>query len=155
MAIKQTGIYGFVFPNRKEYWGQSINVDKRVRTHFSRSSKKDNIKYIVDNAIRKYGKENIQIYIFYCQEEYLDYAETEMIKRRNSICPSGYNLDSGGKVNRHPSIETKNKLSFAKKGKPSKRGWHHTTETKAKLSSLLMDLYTLIPKYYLLRLEKN
>lgn len=85
-------------------------------------------------------------FIFYVPENFLDYFETEMIKRLFSV-EKGYNLDSGGHANKHLSEETKNKISMAgkgrvawnkgkrglqvawNKGKSHVSGWHHSKET--------------------------
>lgn len=121
------GIYCLRFPNGKEYWGQSINVNERVREHFYPWYKNTP----VGNAIKKYGKEAVESHVFYLPEEWLDDFEREMIARRKSIAPSGYNLDSGGNENKHHCQITKEKMAKAQRGRLRKKA---SEETKAKMS---------------------
>jgi len=104
-------IYILTFPNGKQYVGQTINLKQRFYSY--RSNKKTN----EHNAIRKYGWNNIDRIEMKCSEKYLDWQEIEAIKNYNTLYPNGYNLETGGHINKHLSNETKRKLSESKKGK--------------------------------------
>ncbi|MCQ9208299.1 MAG: NUMOD3 domain-containing DNA-binding protein [Omnitrophica bacterium] len=103
--------------NGKLYVGQSTNLKRRVRRHGYRSTR--NNKSVIDRAVNKHGWDNFKQYIYYVPEEFLDYFETEMIKRLNSLLPNGYNLKTGGANGRH-SEETCRKMSEERKGKKHK-----------------------------------
>jgi group I intron endonuclease len=80
----------------KIYVGQTTKLRKRIGAHKRQTSK---VAY-VDRAINKYGWDNFQEYIFYVPESELDYFETEMIKRLDSLIGNnGYNIDLGGRKN--------------------------------------------------------
>jgi len=116
--------------NGKVYVGQTTqSVEKRLKCHM-RS------KYYIGKALRKYSIDNFKQYV-YCgiPESLLDFCESAMIKRLNSISPNGYNLESGGHKNKHLSAATKRKISVAKKGKKGYwQGKHFSKEHKKKLS---------------------
>lgn len=87
-----------------------MSAEHRVTKHLRKNS-------IIGKALRKYGVENFNQYIFEgIQEDTLDFVESEMISRLNSISPNGYNLDSGGNKNKHITEDTKRKMSLSKKG---------------------------------------
>lgn len=69
-----------------------------------------------------------------CSEKYLDWIETEWITFLNCLAPRGYNLDSGGKGNKHLSEITKQKISNSLKGH---RGRQTSKETRKKISNSL------------------
>jgi group I intron endonuclease len=100
--------------NKKCYVGQTVkSFKKRLCRHIGS-------KYPIGNAIKKYGIENFKKYVYYgIPEELLDYFEVELIKRLNSLSPSGYNLTTGGNKNKHYSEETKKKLSELNSGEKS------------------------------------
>lgn len=138
-------IYIYIFDNGLKYVGQTKQeLIKRHRGHLADNS-------FVDNALRthEYILEILEI----VKEEDLDAKEQEYIKKFNTIKPNGYNLDSGGRVNRNPTKETRLKQSNAHKGKiPWNKGkpfpqasermkgntlWKgrvHTEESKRKIS---------------------
>jgi group I intron endonuclease len=120
--------------NGKIYVGQSrVNVERRSG-HPNR-----NKKHPIDLAIRKYGIDNFERFIFYIPEELLDDFERAMIKNLHSLSPCGYNLETGGCKNKHTCEETKRKISEALRGKPGHwLGRKHSEETKRKMSRALM-----------------
>jgi group I intron endonuclease len=91
-------IYIFTFPNNKQYVGQSINLANRYKTH------KNGKEQVVDRAIKKYGWNNVLKDEIECPEEFLDEVETTWIKNFNTLSPNGYNFETGGNKNKHPSI---------------------------------------------------
>ena len=114
---------------------------------------------LISRSIGKYGWENFKQYIYNIPEMLLDYFEIEMIKKTNSLFPSGYNLEKGGRGGRpcdatrkkisasnmgrvspmkgkKTSNETKKKQSDSSKGKVTWiKGKKHSEETKAKISA--------------------
>lgn len=99
--------------NNKSYVGQTIRrFVKRLLQHL-RSNRS-----FIDRSISKNGIENFEQYVFSgIPEMLLDYFESELIQRLNSLHPNGYNLTSGGNSNKHLSEELKRKLSESNKGK--------------------------------------
>lgn len=103
-------------------------------------------------AIKKYGWNNFDhIIIAKCSEEFADQIEQHYIKIYDSVT-NGYNIESGGHIEKTISQETRQKMSLAHKGKivseetklkislghkgkPNGRlGTHHSKETKLKMS---------------------
>ena len=77
--------------NDKCYVGQTIHpVEKRLREH------SHNKKSLLGRAIRKYGINNFAIATFEnIREEWIDWAEQEMIINKKSLVPNGYNIHAG------------------------------------------------------------
>ena len=92
------GIYRITKKDTKQmYIGQSKNIERRMREHFSYSC---SYSYI-DNSIRKHGPEDYQIDILATFDEYnkdvLDDAEQYFIAAYNTYeNPKHYNLTPGG-----------------------------------------------------------
>jgi len=99
----------------KEGTGTGLqNIKKRLSQHKSDSNR---FNYVISRAIKKYGLDNFNIYVFECDECDLDYFERGFIKQMNSLVPNGYNLTTGGNKKKHLSDETKNKIVLSKTGK--------------------------------------
>ena len=117
--------------NNKSYIGQTINVDKRKKSHFYLSSVDDdkkNISYI-HRSIRKYGEENfIFDVIDECDSNMVDDLENYFILTLDTLAPHGYNLINSSKQYRIVSLETRRKLQLKNIGKKS------SEETKRKIS---------------------
>jgi group I intron endonuclease len=139
-------IYIFTFPNEKQYVGQTGNLKVRYLRH------RNGHKALVDRAIQKYGWDNIQKTDISCSEEYLDWQEREAIKLYGTQHPDGYNLESGGNLNKHHSEATKQKMSKTRKGKSIllsdearkrrseiRKGKHHSDEARKKMSESHKD----------------
>jgi group I intron endonuclease len=90
----------------KCYIGQTIQkVYNRLRDHRKAKS-------YIGNALRMYGEENFErIIIENVPDDELDELEKKKIIEYNSLVPNGYNLDSGGNLNKHHHEETKKKMS--------------------------------------------
>lgn len=117
--------------NNMSYVGQTVNLKQRLKGH--RLGKKQ----LIDKAIQKHGWENFSVEVL--EEnipiDMLDEREIFWIAENNCIVPNGYNLDSGGGVNRIISDETRAKLSASRTGEKNHFfGKHHTPETKKKIS---------------------
>lgn len=93
---------------------------KRWKTHVyeATSDKKDHCS-VLNNAIRKYGKEDFIVELLCeCQtNEEMDEKERHFISECNSLVPNGYNLEKGGRKNRVFSKETRQRMSEAQKGR--------------------------------------
>ena len=123
---KKFCVYEHLFPNGKRYIGIT---SKKPNARWENGSGYDNNKqYVMANAIKKYGWENIQHNILYTNltEEEAKEKEIELIKKFNTYIHSensmGYNMTLGGegRLGAIPSEETRKKMSKAKKGKNGK-----------------------------------
>lgn len=84
--------------NGKTYIGQSVNIEKRFKTHKTNAFNKKNKEYnkLLYRAFRKYGIENFIFEIIEeCPKEMLNEKESHYIKLYNSNI-NGYNLTNGG-----------------------------------------------------------
>jgi group I intron endonuclease len=130
----------------KKYIGQSIqdDIEKRWRGH-RRNINTDYCPCLY-SAFRKYGIEHFIFRIIcICFDDSCDELERYYISRYNTIAPNGYNLDSGGTVNKMIHAETKEKIRNAHLGKKhsesrkqknreSHIGYRHTEISKEKMS---------------------
>ncbi len=121
-------IYNFIFPNDKIYVGQTLNFKGRVSAH-KNAAKQGTYNTPLYNAIRKYGWENIDKEILvYCLPEDADELERLYINKFNTLDHKyGYNLDSGGVLNKTHSKSTRAKISQANKNKSA-----HTFRTQSR-----------------------
>ena len=120
MMNKQCGVYEiFNMVNGKSYVGQSTNITQRLSKHKSelRHNKHQNLH--LQNAWNKYGEHSFLFNILeYCNIDELDDIERYYINIWNLTNNQyGYNVESGGNLNKTLSTETKRKLSEAHKGK--------------------------------------
>lgn len=106
-------IYKLISPSNKSYIGVSKNPKKRFKGHSIHLSS------YIGKAIRKYGKGNFKLEILDNAEEYSEayLLEQKYIKKFNTICPNGYNLDSGGQGGREVSEKTRKKMCKAQEGR--------------------------------------
>lgn len=116
--LKSNVVYKITFPNGKVYIGQTVQkLKNRLRSHCNRAFniKDSQFNCYKSNAIRKYM--TFEVEVLYQGDE-LDYNEIYYIKEYNSSNKDfGYNLDSGGNLNKQHSEETKQKISEAHKGR--------------------------------------
>ena len=122
--------------NKKKYVGQSIDINRRLKNHFSSSNKT-----LLGHSIVKYGKNNFSIEIIETEKHLLDEVEKQKINELDCIHPNGYNMLPGGKPyetlgthlnkGRKCSEETKQKLRIINLGKK------HSDETKQKQSEIM------------------
>lgn len=134
--------------NNKKYIGQSIDIYRRWTNHKSDLNSGRHGNTHLQAAWDKYGSNNFEFKIIEeCLEQMLDEREVYYINKydcMNNNC--GYNLESGGNLNKHPSIETRKKMSESHIGKqvgensPS-WGKPKTAETKKKISEAKIGKY--------------
>lgn len=97
--------------NTKVYIGQSLNTEKRFKTHCKKN--KDNS--LIDKAIQKHGREHFWYEILESQIENYNEREKYWIKYYNSLTPFGYNILEGGEEpprysgDKHPSTKISDK----------------------------------------------
>lgn len=148
--MKLYTVYKHTAPNGKVYIGITARTVKE-RWH-NGSGYAHSIHF--DNAIKKYGWENIKHEILFenLTQEEAEQKEVELIKKYKATDRRyGYNSDSGGNVNKHHSEETKKKISQAhigmkydenfrkkmselKKGNKNNLGRKKTEEERRKIS---------------------
>lgn len=130
--------------NKKKYIGQTILLSsnglkrgsqKRMYEHIREAS--NNIKgcTALNNAIRKYGSTNFNIEtLLICDRNMLDYYEEKFILLYNTLAPSGYNIQTGGREGKHCN-ESKERMSLSKMGdKNPNYGKERDIKTKIKIS---------------------
>ena len=111
-------IYRFKFPNDKFYVGQTINLKSRMANH-KKVAKEKIYNTPLYNAIRKYGWENLEIEILLkCNVQDVDELERLYIAKLKTLDREfGYNLDTGGVLNKKHSSSTRTKISNTNKNK--------------------------------------
>lgn len=136
-------LYALLFPNEKHYVGQTIDLKARMYNHKKKASS-GKYKTPVYNAIRKYGWENIKLVkLVRCKVEDVDELERLYITRFKTLERAyGYNLDTGGVLNKNHSHSTRVKISKANRSKSV-----HTFRTRTKriakytLDGILVAVY--------------
>lgn len=89
--------------NGKEYVGQSINIERRIKDHFLKALNINDCSYntAIHQAIRKYGAENFDWKIVEeCSVDDIDDKERYYIQYFNTLAPNGYNILPGGQKHR-------------------------------------------------------
>lgn len=124
--------YIYIYRNKingKRYIGQTT---KTVEERYSNGRGYKN--QVFGRALKKYGRENFDLIYVEVKDENLDAIESALIKEFDTTNPKyGYNRESGGNKNKHPSEETKKKNSEAQKGEKNHfYGKHHSEESKMK-----------------------
>ena len=105
--------------NKKQYIGQSTNVNKRIKSHINSLRNNSHHNQYLQNSWNKYGEKNFEITILEenCPDELLDYFERYYISTWKTMDSKyGYNLESGGNKNKRLSEKTRKKLSEIHKG---------------------------------------
>ena len=127
--------------NNKLYIGQAKDFNRRHKDHCKPSC----INSYIDRAIKKYGKENFNIYILIENletQEDLNFYETLFIREYDTLAVNGngYNITEGGFS--HPwknkteeeKEDIKKRISESSKGRQPMLNKHHSEETKEKMS---------------------
>ena len=117
----------------KKYIGQSIDIEKRWRTHKKKSTWKSQPNNYLYRAMNKYGIDKFKFEILCeCNEDELNDLEIEYIKQYDTF-ENGYNETPGGSCYKMTD-EMKRKISEANKGeKNGMYGRTHTESAKQKL----------------------
>lgn len=120
--------------NHKKYVGQSVNIERRWSHHKSLLNNQKHDNDYLQKSWDKYGACSFNFYVLCeCEEYDLDVLEVYYINFFDSTNENnGYNIESGGHINRHMSEKTKEKISRANTGR------RHTEETKKKMSKSRM-----------------
>lgn len=126
--------------NGKGYVGQTVrSVKERLREHWS-DAKSARTEMALHKALTKYGIDNFSVIEIASAQEgpILNELERHFIENLGTLSPSGYNISRGGKGRASGfsvSEETRQKMSVARKGKPSsKKGIPVSEEQKRKQS---------------------
>jgi len=121
-------IYRFIFPNEKSYVGQTVNFTSRMSNH-KKTAKERKYNTPLYNAIRKYGWDNLKIaQLTFCTPEDVDELERLYILKYQTLDRAfGYNLDTGGVLNKRHSSSTRQKISSTNKSMSV-----HTFRTRTK-----------------------
>jgi group I intron endonuclease len=118
--------------NGKQYVGIAAHPEQRKREHYSGHGSK-----LVWQAIKKYGKENLQFEVWYeADEAWIRTMECRAIVMLETRAPQGYNLTLGGEgcAGWHPSMETRMKMSKSRSGfRNGMFGRIHSEETRCKI----------------------
>ena len=89
------------------YVGQTSGIAKRRWQHHCAPSNKN--KRGIGGAIKKHGKDSFSFQVIDTAEtgSQLDHKERFWIARLNALAPNGFNLESGGNMNKTATPETK------------------------------------------------
>jgi group I intron endonuclease len=126
-------IYCLTSPSGKQYIGQTKRAfTKRLNEH----KKCISGCIILNNAIHKYGFDSfIYEILIETNNLFLNDYERKSISMFNTMEPNGYNVRSGGSQYSIHSIESRNRMSLAKRGtKNHNYGKERSAETKLKIS---------------------
>jgi group I intron endonuclease len=119
--------------NNKCYVGQTIRtLEKRWKEHCDSNRKGS----ILNNAILKYLPENFDVsLIIETDNDKLDDLEVKFIKEYNSLYPNGYNIQTGGNLNKKHCESSREKMRLSKLGEKNHNfGKPRNDETKNKIS---------------------
>jgi len=126
--------------SKKRYIGQTSNIDRRQRWHFSRLKNGAHHNEHLQMAFLKYGEGAFEWQILEeVQESMLDVRERAWIAHHKSDNREfGYNKDSGGNLLHRHSEETKRKMSRAAMGNLNGLGHRNSEEALRKMSAAKM-----------------
>lgn len=120
--------------NGKCYIGQTIrSFKKRLHEHLDPN---DGCTALV-NAIKKYTFDSFETSILEndVDDELLDDLETKYIKKYDSLCPNGYNIQTGGSKGKKHCPESRERMRIAKLGEKNFNfGKPRTDITKQRIS---------------------
>lgn len=99
--------------NGKKYIGQSVDIAARWRTHKSELKRNIHGNDYLQKTWNKYGEDNFKFYILEeCKIDIIDDRERYYIILYNTTSRDcGYNLESGGHINKTLSSSTRRKIS--------------------------------------------
>ena len=116
--------------NGKRYIGQSTNIERRLKEHKTSLRNDYHHSQHLQNAFNNYGEDFFEFGVLkVCDESELDELEIHFIASYDTFNPKkGYNLETGGHLNKYYSEETRKKLSESMKGREV------SEETRRKIS---------------------
>ena len=104
--------------NGKVYIGQSVDAEYRICCHFSKLKWNRHDNAHLQRAYNKNPSAFTWELLCNCERSELDGLEIEYIAKYNSADPErGYNKQYGGQAEHRCTLETRKKMSEAKKGK--------------------------------------
>jgi len=113
----------------KQYVGQSINIEQRIKQHRYRTSRGNSY---IDNTIQKHGWEHFAWNILYkCTPDELDLEEQKFIALYNTY-HAGYNLTRGGSISGYGN--PMHNPILKQKAIEAKKGFKHSKKTRHNLS---------------------
>lgn len=118
--MKKCGIYClFHALTNKRYIGQSVDMAQRKREHFSELNRGIHPNAYLQNLAKKYGVNSFEFRVLEeVTEGMLDVKEAEWIKFYHTTDRIlGCNLQTGGKLHKHHSPETRRKIGDGNRGK--------------------------------------
>ena len=135
-----SGIYKITcLANEKVYIGSSIDLDRRYSDHLKNLKNQTHCNPHLQNAWNKYGSESFTFEVIqyvpylarliFWEQLYLDYYHAANRVHGFNICPK-----AGNCLGVKHTLETRAKLSEAKKGNQNTKGFKHSAETCAKYS---------------------
>lgn len=136
--MKTIGIYGI--KNRasgKWYIGQSIQIEIRLRHHLTSLRRSDHPNAYLLRAYKKYGEEQFEFVLLESTtRELLGEREKYWITFYQSLSDdNGYNLETGGNLNKEVSLARRIRSSLSQRGRPHKHcGRRHSEETRKRIS---------------------
>lgn len=150
-------IYVITSPSGKQYVGQCVqylsNGKKwgylnRYASHIKDALKGKDYCRLLNNAIRKYGPDNMKIErIITCKVEEMDTFERQYIEEYKTLTPNGYNLTTGGESCSRQSEETKERRRQSMIGKNVGKVYEKRKRKREEDSNL--------PKYIRFYLDKS
>lgn len=133
-------VYKHTFPNNKVYIGITKQKPKK-RWENGKGYKGCDAMF---NAVLKYGWDNIQHEILFEGLTYEEACEKEILLialYKSNNRKYGYNIESGGLLNKEVTKETRKKLSEKATGNKNHMfGKKHTLETKQKIAKSCMKI---------------
>lgn len=114
-----SGIYSILNKsNGKVYVGQAVKTNRRLSNHKSALRGNHHTNKHLQSSWNKYGEDAFEFNVLeYCSEKSLDCAEKWWIHHFSATNrEKGYNKEDGGNKNKHHSLESRRKMSEAKKG---------------------------------------
>lgn len=105
--------------SHKKYVGQSLDIYQRWKDHKQKLNNNKHRNIYLQRAWNKYGENNFNFYILEtCDKSLLDKREIYYITKFDCLHNRhGYNIESGGNVNKIIPMETREKMSLSKQGK--------------------------------------
>lgn len=128
--LKTSGIYCIVSPSGKKYIGQSVNIQRRIRSYLYSNCPCQKALY---GSLRKHGSEEHKFCVLeFCKPEELNNTEAYYIRLYGT--QNELNLTDGGK-NFHHSIESRKAQSEKKKGGIAKnKGVKYSKEVRERMA---------------------